>query len=515
MVTPDTSTTPPKPKKHRQSMVAVVNLALLILIVLGVNYLSCSRYTRKDLSQDHRYTLSPQTLHFLDSKLLQNYDHPVKVIFAFRRNTENYPRMRALLEDYARLSHGKIDLECLDPIRSPNRAREIANIYGIEFTQNLVLIDARKDTQRTVSLSEDNIEDAAHIRILPSSAFFTYTRSADGKREKTVALQMEDVVTSGLIGAIEGIPRPLYLVVDKSRIGKENKNDDSSLYSSLDKIARQLNLQLIPTRISELKSVPENAAGLLLIGPQYDLEEGEVKVLRDYWTRPNAGLFVVLDPMSGSLNRLNTFLRENGLRPRADRIMKKKAGQALYEVNALFSPGSPPTEEFWNGATLVEGQSSSLRVDENDERLTNQGVTAFPLLEAGPDYYGETKFDKPSPAFNQGEDYEAPLVIAAAAERGNANDLDSAKKTSRLGVLTNMEMIMPKNTRPDQRDFIKSVLLWMTNREELAGIGPRNDLTVKIEWDEKAKSIIEILAVIILPLLSLLIGLIFWRSRRS
>lgn len=56
--------------------------------------------------------------------------------------------MRSLLEEYERYSNGKVKVEYVDPLRQPNKAREIANIYGIEFKKNLVIIDAREDTEK-------------------------------------------------------------------------------------------------------------------------------------------------------------------------------------------------------------------------------------------------------------------------------------------------------------------------------------------------------------------------------
>lgn len=504
-----------KPKRHRQSLKLLLNLIFLAIIVLAVNYISCSRFERKDLTQDQRYTLSQQTIHLLSSGAMSERKTPIKMIFAFRRNTENYPRMRSLLEDYVRFSDNKIELECVDPLRSPNRAREIANTYGIEFSENMVIIDAREDQKRSLNQSGNKDNAEARFRFLPGSSFIVYGTAPDGKTQKAVALQMEDVVTSGLIGAMEGKSRPLYLIVDKSRIGREDMTDPNSLFATVEKITRPLNLQLIPTRISEVREIPENASGVMLIGPQYDLEPAETEILRQYWAKPNAGLFIMLDPASGQLNNLYRFLRENGIRPRADRILKQNAGRTLFETNAIFTPGPLFTRDFWNSSTALEGQSSSLKVEEGNDRLNIQRINPFPLLQAGTGYYGETKFDGPNPKFDAKEDYADDLTIAAGVERGNGNDVNYSKNTSRMTVTTNMDMLNPRKVRPDQRDFLKSALFWITNREELAGIGSRNDLTVKLDWDENTKSWIELFATILLPGLALLIAFILWRVRRS
>lgn len=503
----------PRPKKHRQSLRLIVNLILLSVFVLAVNYISCSRYERKDLTQDMRYTLSSQTLKLLSSQKMSERETPVKIIFAFLRNTDNYTRMRSLLEDYTRYSDGKVELECVDPIRSPNRAREISNTYGIEFSQNMVIIDARPNTEKSLTQSDDDINVASHVRFCPGSTFVKYD-TLGGKKQRAVALQMEDVITYSLEGAMDGIPRNMYLIVDKSKLGREDRNDPTSLFATIEKLARELNVQLIPTRISETQQIPENAAGVMLVGPQYDLLPRETAVLEEYWNRKASGVFVMLDPSAGPLPNVFRMLRENGIRPRTDRIMKKDSGRAIYEINAIFSPGPAFTSDFWNSSTMLEGQTSSMKVEEGDERLSAMRINPFPLLEAGSGYYGETKFDAPNPQFDPREDYAEELSIAAAVERGSI-DLARSKDTSRMTVITNMDMLSPQKVRPDQRDFLKSCLFWITDREELAGIGTRNDDTIKIDWNEQTKSFIELFVTILLPLFALLIAFFLWRSRRA
>lgn len=503
----------PKLKKHRQSIRLILNLIFLTVFTLAVNYISCSRYEKKDLTEDNLYTLSSQTRHLLASGKMAERKTPVKIVFAFLRNTNYYSRMRTLLEDYTKYSDGKVELECVDPIRSPNRARELSNIYGLEFSQNMVIIDARPNTEKSLSQSEEDINALAHVRFLPGSTFLKYD-DISSKTPKVVALQIEDVVTAGLEGAMDGVPRNMYLIVDKSRLGREDRNDPTSLYATIEKLSRELNLLLIPTRISEINSIPENASGVILVGPQYDLSEQETSVLSEYWSRNKSGLFIMLDAAADPLPNLFRFLRENGVRPRNDRIMKKDSLRGIYETNAIFSPGPLFTSDFWNSSTMLEGQSSSLKVEEGADYLSLSRTNPFPLLVAGSGYYGETRYDEPNPKFDPDEDFAEDLCIAAAVQRGNV-EVDKVKETSRMTITANMDMLNPQKVRPDQRDFLKACLFWITDREELAGISTRNDPTVKIDWNDKTNAIIELTATIILPALALLLAFLIWRVRRS
>ncbi len=64
---------------------------------------------------------------------------------AFRRTSPFYQRVRALAEEYERVSGGKIELEIIDPLRSPDRTAQFTAAYNLTLVRDLILIDARPD----------------------------------------------------------------------------------------------------------------------------------------------------------------------------------------------------------------------------------------------------------------------------------------------------------------------------------------------------------------------------------
>lgn len=504
-----------KARKPQRHPLAWINLMLLAIIILTLNYMSCSEYYRRDLTEDQRFTISDQTINTLKAAQIANRDTPVKVIFAFQRSTQNYNRMVSLLEEYARHSNGKLIFECIDPLRQPNRAREIAQLYDLEFKQNQVVVDARPDTSRALKSFEENKNEAANVRIIAGDSFVLYEKSADNRTMRAVALQMEDLLTAALIGATEGLERKLYIAIDKSSMSSDNAGDENSIFLTIERICRARNMQPALLRLSGLASIPEDACGIMIVGTPYDMSESEIKVLQDYWNRPNAGLFVVLDPNAEVPKQLYRFLREQGVRPQNDRVLLKDRKRAYYEINALFADGLNATRSFWNTSTGLEGESISLQLEEDMDMLAERHIHHFPLLKTTPEFYGETKYNKLNPKFDPQEDNAGPLILGAAVQRGNAADVNVAKRTGRMVVLGNIDMLRPQQLKPEQRDFLLSLASWMTNREELAGMGSRHDLTVKLNLDRKAVSVLELICTLCLPLLALLCAFIAWYSRRS
>ena len=160
-----------RPKGHP---LAWVNLFLLAVIVIACNYIGCKEYARKDLTEEQRYTISERTINVLSSERVQKRETPIRIIFAFKRSTPNYPRMYSLLEEYIRYGKGKIEVECFDPMRQPNRAREISQIYGVDFNQNLCVVDARRDPTVSLKTFEEDRSDRKHVRIRPGATFIKY-----------------------------------------------------------------------------------------------------------------------------------------------------------------------------------------------------------------------------------------------------------------------------------------------------------------------------------------------------
>lgn len=238
----------PAARKVRRPWMTWIKLFLLCIIVICLNYVGCHEYYRRDLTEDQRYDISQQSINMLQSPEIQNRKTPIKITFAFLRTTQNYTRMRSLLEEYERYSNGKVVVDYVDPLRQPNKAREISMIYGVEFRKNQVVIDAREDTEVALKDSAGNYQpDAAHVRILSGDSFIVYAPGPDGKSMKAVALQIEDMMTAGIFGAANGEPRKMYIAADKSNFNEAMSNsNEESIFTTLSRLCRSVNLQLSP-----------------------------------------------------------------------------------------------------------------------------------------------------------------------------------------------------------------------------------------------------------------------------
>lgn len=497
----------PDARRPRGNTFAWVNLLLLAIIVISCNYIGCREYARKDLTEEQRYTISERSVNVLSSDRIQKRETPIRIIFAFKRSTPNYPRMFSLLEEYKRYGKGKIEVECFDPIRQPNRAREISRIYGVDFNQNLCVIDARENPDASLKVFEEERNDRQHVRIRPGASFVKYETMPDESR-RAVALMMDEVVCSAITEAVEGDVRHMYVVEGKGGVSR----DDQTLLESIGEITNSLNIQLSWLDIANVDSVPANAEGLLIVSPQTDFTDREMDVVREFWERDGRNaLFVALDPVNTDQPRLYRFLREQGIRPNKDRVLLRDRKRAYYDISAVFPKGLNCTRSFWNGSTHVEGQSMSFTLEHGDENeAAIRKLSVYPLLMTTPEYYGETRDDL-EPSFDPREDKTGPLCLQAAVTRGSQQDPNNL---SSLIVLGNTHVLEKENARTEQRDYMRTVWAWMSDRPEYSGKSANQDLTMKIDLNRHTRSALETLTLVIMPLCALLVALCLWNMRR-
>jgi hypothetical protein len=489
---------------------SLLQIILLAILLIALNYLAANHFSRVDLSREAAYTLSQATQHYLKDKALSGREKPIKWIMAFRRSSPFYERVRALAEEYARLSKGKIQLEIVDPLRSSDRTQEVTATYGLPLTHDLIVMDARSD-DGPVSTEDKNGNHILNpnVKLIIAEDMAIYS-TADSQR-KITGFQGEDVLTARLVESIEGRTRKMVFLADKSRIDAEGEN---SPLKSLQSTLLFQNVELQGLHLSSVAEIPADVEGVALVAPKYDLTDAELAVLEKYWNRPRAAMLVLLKP-GDTPPKLRTFLRGYGITPRRDRVISRVDKRIETTARGFFTRGVDFTRDFANQATAFEGASSSLEVREGAEDLMNRQINPVGLIQAAPEFWGETKFGEKDTNFDEKEDNKPPLYLAACVTRGAANDDRFTADTSRMVVISNTDFLDPSRQRAENIDFLASSVNWLMNRQALAGIGPRSLGTYKLPLLDAQVSFINRVNLFFLPALLSVIGAFVWSSRRA
>lgn len=505
-MTTESNTTVRPVKRFCIGFLSLLQVVLVVVTFLAVNFLSSQLYRPFDLSDDLDFTLSPSTTRYLASEAVSELEDPIEMTVAFRADAPYYSRVRPIAEEYARLSNGKIKLRLVDPIRANDLAETLAAEYGIVFQQDLVIIDARSKKEREESTEK---QVSPHVNIVKFEDMVVYKTDANNQR-RVVGFLAADAIRAGLVGAIEGKPRKMWVLSDKSDLNAEGSGAWSVLSANL------VSQNILPERVplTGVDRIPDDVTCIGIIAPSYDLTAEEVKLLEDFWNRPRTALLIT----TGSKEvppRLRAFLRGNGVTPRHDRVLTVKGGAIQTAVTSRFTSGVEFTRDLWEKNTLLEGATQSLDVREGDNALLTKGITPLLLLESWPTFWGETKFPADSVDLDEREDTPGPVSLAAAVIRGAPNDETLANQVSKMVVISNTGFLEPKNAQEQNLDFLASCSNWLVGREELAGEGPRSIRLHKLPILKPQVSFINRVNLLFLPGFALLIGAIIWSSRRS
>ncbi len=507
---------PPQPvKKLGLGVRAVLQIVFAILSLVFIYYLAFTYQTRKDLSERSDFTVSEATENLLRSSGVMDREEPIKIIAALRKSSPHYSRLRPVVEEYERLSKGKVKLEYLDPIRDKDRAFEIQNNYGDLladklFEDDIFIIDARKGASaNSVEATEDV---TSHLRYLPASSM-VISRTDINNQRRIVGYQDEDLLSSMLQSAIEGKPRIMYLVEDKSDL--EVTAAGSPLQVIREALQKQ-NVYLLPLKISQVDRIPENAEGLVIVAPEYDFEPKEIEVLESYWKRPSSAIIAYLNPTTRPVN-LRAFLRKNGVTPRDDRIIRTRHGRTENQVLATFTVGAGlgVNGSLEMKSVPFEGRVGSLEVREGAEDLVANRIQAYSLIETAPDFWGETDYKKANPKYDDDSDYSGPLSIGAAVIRGNANSDNTAPNISKMIVLSTSDFLDPARLGNEQLDFVKNSTYWLLGREELMGIGPRSLQRRKLNLIKDDIKFLSNIILFFIPVGLFLVAMFVWNIRRA
>lgn len=164
-------------QQNRNNLLAVGLVLILTGIAIGINVIAYQLDERWDLTSDQSFSLSPQTIAYLES-----IDEPVEVLAFFPDQSEEERYFRDLSATMSAHTD-RLEVQVLDPIRQPSKAREyditdmgvvlqkgerqiqVASPYS-EASFRLALINLLSEETHYVCFStghgEPSIEDPEH-----------------------------------------------------------------------------------------------------------------------------------------------------------------------------------------------------------------------------------------------------------------------------------------------------------------------------------------------------------------
>src|SRR4029450_13405948 len=330
-----------KIRRVRIGFNVLAQFVLILFIAVMVNSIAFKHYARWDFSRDQKYGLSDKTKRFLNS-----IKGKMRVTIFFSSNTPITTDVQNLLTEYQYAAKGKIDIERIDPERNLSRAKELFDKYKVVSDESLLVFDY-EGRNKTVKASEMAEIDQSGM------AF-------EGPR--VTAFKGEQAITGAMLDLVEGKKSTLGYVLGH----KEPSLAGASTISILKTFIENENIKFQELNLFDVDAIPAELKTILIIGPQYDFSDREMKLLRDFWDKQGR-ILLLLDP-AAKTPKLDGFLNELGVKMNDDRLMVfLRTGiqevALTRDVRAYFLGGSPITQRLADVRALFFGGTSSLTLE--------------------------------------------------------------------------------------------------------------------------------------------------------
>jgi ABC-type uncharacterized transport system involved in gliding motility auxiliary subunit len=496
----DETAPPNKPKKIHRFQIGlnlIVQFAIIVVLAAMVNYLGFEHYRRWDLSRDKKYALSDKTKHFLESM-----KGKARITVFFGTQNPLNADVQNLLTEFQYASRGKIDVEYVDPERNLTRAKDLFDKYKVVTDESALIVDYQ-GRNKTVKASEMAEMDQGNPLL--------------GEAPKITAFKGEQAITTALIDVVEGKKNTVGYILGH----KEPPLSGESRVSVLKTFIENENVLFKELNLFEVPAIPADVKVVMIAGPQYDLSDREMKMLRDYWNK-DGRILLLVDP-AAQTPKLLAFLDELGVKVDDDRLMAVvRTGieevARVRDVVAHFLPDNPVTKRLADVRAPFLGSTSSLTLD--TARVAPANIHLAPLAQAETGYWGETDYYSDNEAlleFDPAKDKGEPLTIAASIEKGGGADERVQINSARLVAVANSTFIQDNALTQGQQglDFVSASINWLLSREQMIGIAPKIPQTLTFSLDEKELSSLRWIILVLMPLVPAILGLLVWWRRRA
>jgi len=494
----DETTPQSRPKTIRRVQIGfnvLAQIILLLFLAAMVNSIAFKHYQRWDFSRDQKYALSDKTKRFL-----RTIKGKMRVIVFFSPSTPITADVQNLLTEYQYAGKGKIDIEHIDPERNLSRAKEMFDKYKVVSDESLLVIDY-EGRNKTVKA--------------PEMAEIDQSGMAFGEGPRVTAFKGEQAITGAMMDVVQGKKNTLGYVLGH----KEPPLSGNTNISVLKAFIESENIKFQELNLFDVGAIPAELKTILIIGPQYDFSDREMKLLRDFWDKQGR-ILLLLDP-AAKTRKLDAFLNELGVKVNNDRLMVflRTGIQELAltrDVQAHFLGGSPVTKRLADVRALFFGGTSSLTIEPDRVRAAN--IRLDPLIQAEKGYFAEMDYNSDNQAKFQADAKAAgpPPTIGAAVERGASADERVQMNSSRLVVVSNATFVQDNAVTQDQQalDFISGSVNWLLSREQLIGIAPKISKPLTFTLNEDALRNLRWIVLVGMPLIFALLGAAVWWQRR-
>ncbi len=453
---------------------AIMSTVFIVIIGL-IAGMSIKYKVRVDLTRDSRYTLSDHTV-----KILKFLKEDVEAIAFYRGDQRTRQAMSDLLSEYSYHSP-KFSFRFVDPDRDPLETAK----YEI-------------------------------------TAYRTTLLKHGDKQEIVEGTESENKLTNSLLKLISKDIKVFYFVTGHSEKRIDSKEENGYSYVK-DAIERE-NHQVRELLLINAEKVPEDAAVLVVSGPETDYLQAELDKITAFVKKGGRVVFMV-DP-SGGLQKLTSYLGEFGFELTNDLIFDKTSqasgGNIAIPFVVQYHKEHPVTREFEQFTYFPFARSVHIK-EEPAKGSFDIAKTSDKSWTVTSDLKKLTKADE---EFDADKHKRGPISVVAvtavevnlgdnkAKENKAVEEQESMKTWGKILVVGDSDFASNKFMKGGNKDLLLNMLNWLAEEHILISVRKKEPGMTPLLLTAVQGNIMFWLSVVIVPSLLLVTGLGVTARRR-
>ena len=384
----------------------ILQALLFIPLFGGLNYVARNHAWRFDLTQQHKFSLSAETLSYL-----HNLDRPVHIIVTLSPDSDD-PEVRGLVDEYVYATEsrsvGKITKETLDVYQNRRRAEEL----GIEQADIIALLSGDKR------------------RLVPVSELYTL------KQKQRQSFHGEQVLTAAILEVAMPTRQKIYFLAGHGELRIDNADAQAGLSGLRDQLKIR-NFEVDAIDLTATRKIPADAALIVAVAPQSTYARAEQELLRQYLGAGAGRLLLFLSPnMSTAALGLEDLLLDWGVLVQNDRILdpaqENMAENGDLLVRAFVSHPITKTLIDLGNQPLRLGAARTVMPDPG--RTLGSGLSTVAIAATSTNAWGERSF--------------RPGVIPQYDPGIDTRPMPGMEPADRLGVIVASERLAVRDQLP-------------------------------------------------------------------
>ncbi|MGA2052162.1 MAG: GldG family protein [Opitutales bacterium] len=492
-----------------------VQVVLSLTLVAGLNYMAAQHFERYDLTANHRFSLSAETLAYLTNSYLKENsqvtaEEPIELILTLPSSQPDeksaqqiaaiFGDMRELMREYENAAQG-----------AP----------GGPVPLKTEVVDTFKQTLRTEQLTHEGLQPDTVMLVRQGvrSRSLTLSDLYEIQNGEPKAFMGESAITAAILDVIQSQPKKIYFVRGHGEMLINDTNPQEGL-SELKEALRVRNFSLSELDLTTGQGVPDDAALVVIPGPKFPFQPYEVDKLRAYLSQPHGRdqtggrVIALLDPERA--NGLDDLLYNWGILSDDAVVIDPDASTEDLQGDIIIgSYREHPITQFLgqNQLGVRFGPTRPVRADLGAPIDNNRQVTDELLLTSNASW-AERGYRQGDDKYTKGVDLPGPVSVAALAEERPPGILGLAGSGGRLMVFGNADFIANSHFDvPGNTYLFMNTVNYLLDRKNVLNIPPKPSFQFQLNLSqENLAGLAWRLAVP--PALLALLGLLVYVARR-